>query len=250
LFSLLANIGTRFRESKTFANPEASSLVFALNRGLLVRGVVVAGVAIALLSFGWTLLSCLAAPALAVMIWGHLERVPDALAIPTRAVDEQLGAAARGPWHDASILRAAIRSGSAAGALTGMVAALCGVIEQIRSGGLHLIRADFRSLDHDAHALLRRALRLAVAADRLELAAQDAPAERKARFQVASREIQSALVELERKLVALHASLVHLSSLDASNEQIASVTSRLAELQITAETAIELSGLTRLELEA
>lgn len=251
LFSLLANIGTRFRESKTFVDPEGSSLLFALDRGLVVRGLVLVGVAIALLSLGWTSLSILALPVAAVLVWGRVERVPDALSIATRAVDEQLGAAARGAWHEASILRGAIRSDGATKALTGTVGALFGAIEQIRGSNLHLIRADFRSLDHDAHALLRRSLRLAVAAERLEFAAtQDAPTERKARFQAALGEIQAALAELERKLVALHASLGHLSSLEASAEQIAGVASRFAELQVAAETAIELSGLTRSELEA
>jgi hypothetical protein len=251
LFSLLANLGTRFRESKLFVNPEAASLRFALDRRLIVRSVILAGIAVTLLSVGWTLLSCLAAPVAAVMIWGQLERIPEALEIPTRAIDEQLGAAARGPWREASILRAAIRSEGAAQALAGLVAALCGVIEQIRSAGLHLIRADFRSLDHEAHALLRRALRMVVAADRLELAArQDVSTERRVRLTVASTQIHSALVELERKLVSLHASLVQLSGLEASSEQLAGVTSRVAELQIAAETALELSGLTRSELEA
>lgn len=251
LFSLLANLGARFRESKIFVNPEEVSWRFAMDRGLVVRSVILAGVAVTMLSFGLTLLSYLAAPVAAVMIWGHLERIPNALEIPTREVDEHLGAADRGPWREASILRGAIRSEGAAAALAGLVAALCGVIEQIRSGGLHLIRADFSSLDHDAHALLRRALRLAVAADRLELAGrQDVPVERKARLTVASREIQSALVELERKLVALHASLVQLSGLEASSEQLAGVTSRVAELQVTVETALEISGLTRSEPEA
>ena len=250
-FSLLANLGARFRESKTFVNPEASSLRFVLDRGLFVRGLILVGVAVTMLSFGLTLMSYLAAPVAAVMIWGQLERIPDALEVPTRAVDEHLGPAARGPWREASILRDSIRSEGAVRALAGVVAALCGVIEQIRSGGLHLIRADFRSLDHDAHALLRRALRLAVRADRLELASrQDAPLERKARLTAASNEIHSALAELERKLVVLHASLVQLSGRDASNEQLAAWTSRVAELQIAAETALELSGLSRSELEA
>jgi hypothetical protein len=98
---------------------------------------------------------------------------------------------------------------------------------------------------------LRGALRLAVAADRLERAiSQDPPPDRKARLTVASREIHSALVDLERKLVALHASLVQLSGLEASTEQLAGVTSRVAELQVTTETALGLSGLTRSELEA
>jgi hypothetical protein len=44
--------------------------------------------------------------------------------------------------------------------------------------------------------------------------------------------------------VSLHASLVQLSGLEASSEQLAGVTSRVAELQIAAETALELSGLT------
>ncbi|MES1183587.1 MAG: hypothetical protein ABUL60_07210 [Myxococcales bacterium] len=251
LFSLLANLGARFRESKTFVNPEASSLRFVLDRGLLVRGLVLGAVVLALLSFGLTLMSYLAAPVAAVVIWGQLERIPEAIEVPARAVDEQLGPAARGPWREASILRDSIRSEGALRALGGLVAALCGVIEQLRSGGLHLIRADFRSLDHDAHALLRRALRLAVGADRLELAGrQDAPLERKARLTAASREVHSALAELQRKLVVLHASLVQLSGLDASNEQLAALTSRVAELQITAETALELSGATRSELEA
>lgn len=251
LFSLLANLGARFHESKTFVDPEASSLRFVLDRGLLVRGLILVGVAVAMLSFGLTLMSCLAAPVAAVMIWGQLERIPDAVEIPRRAVDEHLGPAARGPWREASILRDSIRSEAAVRALGGVVAALCGVIEQIRSGGLHLIRADFRSLDHDAHALLRRALRLAVGADRLELAARpDAPPERKAHLIAASREIYSALAELERRLLVLHASLVQLSGLDASNEQLAAITSRVAELQITAETALELSSLTRSELDA
>jgi hypothetical protein len=144
-----------------------------------------------------------------------------------------------------------MRSAGAVQALAGLVAALCGVIEQLRSGGLHLIRADFRSLDQDAHALLRRALRLAVAADRLEFASkQDVPTERKARLTVAAGEIHAALVELERKLVALSATLVQLRGLEASGEQLAGVTSRVAELQITAETALELSGFARAELEA
>lgn len=251
LFSLLANLGARFRESKTFVNPEASSLRFVLDRGAVVRGLVLVGIAVAMLSFGLTLMSYLAVPVAAVMIWGQVERVPDAVEIPTRAVDEQLGPAARSPWREAAILRDSMRSEAAVRALGGLVAALCRVIEQIRSGGLHLIRADFRSLDQDAHALLRRALRLAVAAERLELAGkQDAPPERKARLMAASREIHAALAELERKLVVLHTSLVQLSGLDASNEQLAAVTSRVAELQITAETALELSGLTRSELEA
>jgi hypothetical protein len=251
LFSLLANLGARFRESKTFVNPEASSLRFALDRGLIVRSVILAGVAVALLSLGWTLLAWLAVPVAAVMVLGQLERIPAALAISARAVDEHLGAAARGSWREASILRGGIRSEDAPATLAGLVSALCGVIEQIRSGGLHLIRADFRTLDHDAHALLRGALRLAVAADRLEYARkQDVSTERKARLTVASREIHAALVELERKLVALHASLVQLSGLEASSEQLAGVTSRVAELQVTAETALELSGLSRAELEA
>ncbi len=251
LFSLLANLGVRFRESKTFVDPQGSSLRFALDRGLVVRSVILVGLAATMLSFGLTLLACLAAPVAAVVIWSQLERIPDALEIPTRAVDEHLGGAARGPWREASILRGGIRSEAAAATLAGLVAALCGVIKQIRSGGLQLIRVDFRSLDQDAHALLRRALRLAVAADRLELASrQDVPTERKARLTVASREIHAALVEFERKLVALQASLVQLSGLEASSEQLAGVTSRVAELQVTAETALELSGLTRSELEA
>lgn len=251
LFSLLANLGARFRESKVFVNPEAGSLRFTLDRGLIVRGVILAGVAVTMLSLGLTLLSWLAAPIAAVVIWGQLERIPGALEIPTRAVDEHLGAAARGPWREASILRGSMRSEGAVRALAGLVAAMCGVIEQIRSGGLHLIRGDFRSLDHDAHALLRRALRLAIAADRLELAgSQDVPTERKARLTAASKEIHSVLGELERKLVALHASLVQLSGLEASSEQLVDVTSRVAELQITAETALELSGLTGSELKA
>jgi len=251
LFSLLANLGARFRESKTFVSPEQSSQRFEVDRGLVVRGVILVGVAAALIALGWSLLAFLAFPVAAVVIWGQLERIPDALEIPTRIVDEQLGAAARSPWGEASILRAAVRSEGAVQALAGLGAALYGVIEQIRSGGLHLIRADFRSLDQDAHALLRRALRLAVAADRLELAGkQDVSTERKTRLTVASREIHSALVELERKLVALRVTLVQLRGLEASGEQLAGVTSRVAELQVAAETALDLSGLTRAELEA
>jgi hypothetical protein len=251
LFSLLANLGARFRESKTFVNPGGASLRFALDRGLIVRSLILAGVAVALLSSGWTLLACLAVPVAAVIVWGKLERIPDALELSARAVDEHLGAAARGRWREASILRGGIRSEGAAATLAGPVAALCGVIEEIRSGGRHLIRTDFRSLDHDAHALLRGALRLAVAADRLESASvQDVPSELKARLRVASGEIHAALVELERKLVALHASLVQLSGLEASSEQLAGVTSRVAELQVTAERALELSGLSRAELES
>ena len=87
LFSLLANMGTRFRESKTFMDPEGSSLQLSVDRGLLARSLLLVCVAIALLSLGWTLLSCLALPVAAVTVWGKLERVPDALAIPTRAVD-------------------------------------------------------------------------------------------------------------------------------------------------------------------
>jgi len=251
LFSLLANLGARFRESKTFVDPGQSSLRLDVDRGLVLRVVILAAVAAALMISGWTMLACLAAPIAAVVVWGRLERIPHALEVPTRAVDEQLGAVARGPWREASILRGSMSGETAVLALAGLVAALCGVIEQIRSGGLHLMRADFRSLDQDAHALLRRALRLALAADRLELAGkQDLPTERKTRLSVASKEIHSALLELERKLVALRASLVQLSGLEASGEQLAGVTSRVAELQITAETAIGLSGLTRTELEA
>lgn len=251
LFALLASLGARFRESKLFVNPEGSSLRFSLDRGLLVRSAILVGVVVALVSVGWILLACVALPVAAVMIGGQLERIPDALELSTRAVDEQLGAAARGPWREASILRGSLRSEGASRSLAGLVAALCGVIEQVRSGGLHLIRADFRGLDDDAHALLRRALRLVVAADRLELAGrQEVPAERKARLTVSSREIHAALFELERKLVTLQASLVQLRGLEASSEQLAGVSSRVAELQVTAETAIELSGLTRAELEA
>ena len=50
--------------------------------------------------------------------------------------------------------------------------------------------------------------------------------------------------------MSLQASLVQLSELGASSEQLAGVTSRVAELQLAAETALELSGLTRSELEA
>jgi hypothetical protein len=251
LFSLLANLGTRFRESKLFVNPEAASLRFSLDRGLIVRGVIVAGIAVTLLSVGWPWLACFAAPVAAVMVWGQLEHIPDALELSARAVDEHLGAAARGPWREASILRAAIRSEGGVQALVGLVAALCGVIEHIRSAGLHLTRSDFRSLDREAHALLRPVLRMAVAADRLELAAkQDVSTERRERLTVASTQIHSALVELERKLVSLQASLVQLSGLGASSEQLAGVASRVAELQLAAEAALELSGLTRSELDA
>ena len=251
LFSLLAGLGARFRESKTFVNPQGSSLRFAFDRGLVVRGVVLVGIAVMLVSFGWTLLAGLAVPVAAVMLGGQLERIPDALELPPRAVDEHLGAAARAPWREASVLRGAMHSEGAAQTLAGLVTALCGVIEQIRSGGLNLMRADFRSLDNDAHALLRRALRLAVAAERVELAGrQEVPTERKARLTVASGEIRAALTDLERKLVAVHASLVQLRGLEASNEQLAGVTSRVAELQVTVEAALERSGLTSSELEA
>ncbi len=244
MFSLLANIGVRFRESKTFVNPETSSSRLVLDRQLVVRSLVLMGVALTMSGFGLSLIAYLAVPVAAVLIWGHVEHIPHALEVPARVVDDQLGAAARGPWREASILRDSIRNERTVRELAGLATALYGVIEQIRSGGSHLIRADFRSLDHDAHTLLRRALRLAIAAERLDLASRQVVLpEREARLATASSEVHATLAELERKLVTLHASLVQLRGIDAGREQLAAVTSRVAELQVTAETALELGEL-------
>ena len=245
LYSALAALGLRFRQVTTFLVADSSSVRLAFDLRLLLQlSVVLAGFGLALF-WGVSWLSFLSVPVAAVLVLGSVERIPHSLTIAGNLVDEKLASVDRTIWQELVTLRRGIKSPEAVQAATRCSAALSTVVEQLRKDGLHLTRADYALLDQDAHALFRRSIRLAAAADRVSLAAEQAGAQtpRRLRLLSAHQEMFAALALVEQKLHGLYVSLVELSGLDANNELLLGATSRVTELQVTVETALELNAI-------
>jgi hypothetical protein len=244
LESALTALGLRFSQVTRFVVAESSSVRLALDaRSLIQLGVVILGFVLALY-FDVRWLSFLSVPVAAVLVLATLERIPHTLTISSSIADEKLGAVDRAVWQALVTVRRGIKSSEALEVATRCSAILTTVVEQLRKDGLHLTRTDFALLDQDAHALFRRSMSLAAAADRVSLAAEQTPepGPRKARLLSARQEMFAALALVERKLHALYASLVEFRGLDASNEALLGATSRVTELQVTVETALELNS--------
>ena len=245
LSAALSELGVSFRQTQQVPMFAQHTLRFEFDTRLVFRFLVVLAIAAGSAFVGLAAIAWLGLPVFMALCWGAVERIPHALEVPQSVVDTKLGALDRTLWHELSVVRRGIRGPRAAEAAQRCLAALCAIIAQIRSGGLHLTRADFASLDADAHALLRRSFRLAAAADRVAqacaepgLSAQSPP-----RLASASREMFTALAGIEHKLQALRLSLLELSGLEARNEGWLSATTRLTEIQVAVETGLELSTL-------
>ena len=245
LCAALSNSGLRFRRSSLGPTAGQYSLRLAAGHGLWARLGAVLCVALGCAGFGVPLVSWAAVPVAALLIWGAIERVPDSLEVTPAFVEEKLAAVDRTVWSELVVTRRGIRSAEGVAAAERCCFSLCVVIDQIRSNGAHLVRADYANLDHDAHALLRRSVRLAAAHDRVALACAqpNMPESRSARLRTARREMLSALAIIEHKLEALRLSLIELDGLEARNEDLASVMSRVTEIQVAVETGLELSSL-------
>jgi len=245
LSAALSELGVSFRQSQQIPLHAQYTLRFDFDARLAFRFLVVLMVAAGSAFLGLTGIAWLALPVALALCWGAVERIPHALEIPRSFVDTKLAAVDRTLWNELSALRRGIKGPQGAGAAQRCLTALCAIIEQIRSGGLHLTRADFASLDADAHTLLRRSFRLAAAADRVAQACAEPglSTQRPPRLASASQEMFAALSGIERKLQALRLSLVELSGLEARNEGWLSATTRLTEIQVAVETGLELSKL-------
>ncbi|HWZ92923.1 MAG TPA: hypothetical protein VNW92_28855 [Polyangiaceae bacterium] len=245
IFAALSSVGVRFRQSKVHPTAVGHSLRFAFTGRLLLELVIVLAVAVASYFFGSPVASSLALPVALTMCWQAAARIPHALEIPQSLVDEKLGVLDRNVWAELAVARRGIRGAEARVAADRCLSALCAVIEEIRGGAWHLIRSDFSHLDQDAHALLRQTFRLAAAADRVALACDrpGLPASRLARLAIARREMFAALSAIEVKLEALRFTLVELSGLEARNDGLLAVTTRVTEIQVAVETGLDLSAL-------
>ncbi|MEI9936388.1 MAG: hypothetical protein WDO69_04105 [Pseudomonadota bacterium] len=243
LSAALSQLGVSFRQSQLTPTLTQHSLRFEFDAHFLLRLAVVLSVAVGTAFLGASAISWLALPVILVHCWGAVERIPHALEIPRSFVEEKLGAVDRTVWNELTVVRRGIKGPEGASAARRCLAPLAAIIEQIRSGGLHLTRADFSNLDHDAHALLRRSFRLAAAADRVARACAEPSlsAQRPPRLASASREMFAALAGIEHKLEALRLSLVELSGFEARNEGWSGATTRLTEIQVAVETGLELS---------
>jgi hypothetical protein len=243
LCAAFAQLGVSFRKTPAVPTLGQYTLRFEFDTRLMIRLGVVLGIAMASALLGLPTLAWLGLPVLAVLCWGAVERIPNALELSRSFVEQKLGAIDHAVWHELSVLRRGIKEPAGAEAAQRCLAPLCAIIEQIRTGGLHLTRADFASLDGDAHALLRRSVRLAAAADRvMQAGAQSSPSAPSAvRLASAGREMFAALSDIEHKLDALRVSLLELSGFEARNEGWLAATTRLTEIQVAVETGLELS---------
>jgi hypothetical protein len=245
LYSALSSIGVRFRRSNISPSAGQYTLRFKPSARFMARVATVAAVAVTTAAMGVPAVSWLGLPVAGLLVWDVTARVPDLLELSLSFVEEKLGAVDRAVWNELAVSRRSIKGPEAAAAAQRCATSLCSVIEQLRSAGAHLIRADFANLDYDAHALLRRSFRLAAAADRVTLACEQRglPAARLARLTTARRELFAALDTIEQKLDALRVSLVELSGLEAHNEGLAAAMTRVTEIQVAVETGLELSAL-------
>jgi hypothetical protein len=245
LLSALTHTGVRFRQSQASFAPDQHAIRFAFDARFAAKLATVLTVAVGAAFMGVPVISWLGLPVALVLCWGVIERVPSVIQVPQILVEENLAAVDRTVWNELAVARRGIKGAEARAAVDGCLSALCAVIDQIRGGGWHLARADFSTLDHEAHVLLRRSVRLAAAADRVAQACEqpDLPAERLSRLAIARREMFSALRAIEQKLGALRLSLVELRGLEASHEGLSAVTTRVTELQEAVETGLKLSAL-------
>jgi hypothetical protein len=245
LFAALSNIGVRFRQSTVNVTPGQHTVRFAFDARFAVQLLAVFAVAVGAVFLGAPVVGWLGVPVAMVVCWGSVERVPQALELVTGFADQSLGAVDRAVWNELGAQRRSIRSVQGQAAADRCLVALCGVIDQIRGGGWHLTRQDFSSLDQDAHTLLRRSFRLAAAADRVAQACEQPglPTQRATRLVTARREMFAALSAIEHKLEALRHSLIELSGIEASNEELIAATTRVTEIQVAVETGLELSAL-------
>ncbi len=245
LLSGLAHTGVRFRQSRVSPTPGQHTIRYAFDARFAVKLATVLAAAVATAIMGVPVVSWLGVPVALALCWGIIDRVPNAIQIPPSLVEENLAGVDRTVWNELAVTWRSIKGDDARAAANGCLSALCAVIEQIRGGGWHLVRADFSSLDRDAHALLLRSVRLAAAADRVAQACDPpgVPSRRLSRLTTARREMFAALGAIEQKLDALRRSLVELSGLEASREGLGAVATRLTEIQVAVETGLELSAL-------
>ncbi len=245
LSAALSGAGLRFRPSAIVPDTSRYSERFVIDRRLVLQMGVVIVVACAAVWAGVPLIAWLGLPVALTLGWASSERTPTAFAFDAQIVEERLGPVDRSVWNELGVLYRGLRRDEARAAARRSVTQLCIVVERIRAHALHLTRSDFTSLDADAHALMRRTLRLVAAADRAAEAADEPGlnASRRARLETARSELFAALANVEQKLEALRSSLAELSGLTARAEGLAAASTRVTELQVAVETGLELSAL-------
>jgi hypothetical protein len=245
MLSALAHTGVRFRQSTTSLAPGRRAIRFAFDVNFAAKVVTVMALAVATSFMGFPLVSWLGVAVALVLCWSVIDRVPNVIQIPRILVEEKLAGVDRVVWNELAVERRSIKGPEAQAAASGCLWALCALIGQIRSDGWHLARTDFSSLDHDAHALLRRSVRLAAAADRVAQACDQAgiSSPRLTKLATARREMFAALRAIEQKLEALQSSLVELAGLQATQVGLSAITTRVTEIQEAVERGLEMSEL-------
>lgn len=249
LSAALSGADLRFRPSAIVPDPSRRSERFVLDTRLSLQVGSVVALAGGAAWAGVPIVAWLGVPVVVALGWASTERVPTTFALDAQLVDERLGPVDRAVWNELGVIARGLRRDDGRAAARRCLVLLCSVIERIRAHGLHLVRPDFASLDGDAHALMRRSLRLVAAADRAAEAAEEPGLSepRRARLETARRELFAALSNVEQKLDALRLSLVELSGLTARADGLAAASTRLTELQVAVETGLELSSLTHEE---
>jgi hypothetical protein len=205
MLSALAHTGVRFRQSTASFAPGRCAIRFAFDVRFAAKVVTVLALAVATSFMGVPLVSWLGVAVALVLCWSIIDRAPNVIQIPRFLVEEKLAGVDRVVWNELSVERRSIKGPEARAAASGCLWALCALIGQIRSDGWHLARKDFSNLDHDAHALLRRSVRLAAAADRVAQACEQTgiSSPRLTKLATARREMFAALGAIEQKLEAL-----------------------------------------------
>ena len=242
LEATLAAAGLHFRSSEQAYSSPSRALRWAGGRKVGARLAVTAAMGGAALAFGVPLVPIAAVLTSLILVGSAARLVPDRLSVSRPIADQTLAAIDPAVLGEVRTARAGISDPGAARRLRTCLDHVAEITWVVRANGAHLLQPDLGRLDGQIHQLLRHTSKLAVSADRLRAAQEEAaPPAPRASLDEARSEVERSLDDIEQALARMRNDVRELQGAEAREQALTEPRRVLTELRIGIDRALEMA---------